>query len=499
MLQPVILIAVAILLINDHLLKAVWPGPVSGKLSDIAGLVFFPALIVAAWEVAARRRSFATPTPRAIGMAVVVTGLVFASLKSSPACAQVVAAAVALLQWPFAVLVTSVQGAPAPTIGTPIRLVVDATDLLVLPVLVIPLALGLRRAAAIPGVRALAVTAPPDWWRQLTVGLLATAMYLGAVTDGWAHGHEPAAIETILTPWHAGVYATFALLVVVVLGPSVPRWLGWPASSGARGPDRLAVAGIAIFLAAGLADSAWHVGFGLEVNAEALVSPTHLLLGIGAGMIAGSPLLAMWRMAVPPAWPLLTPVVLGLATLTGLLAFATHLAHPLVDPWPRWAFDAQSPAASTIASVGIASVGLQAAILAAGIVALLRLWRDPPLGALGTVVVLSSAPLLVLHDSLALLPAVLGGAVAAEVAAAWSARRSSLARAALVGASGPGAIWLVELGLLAVAGQVRWSAHLLGGATVIVIVAGALVGILSALPAGPPPSEPAHGPGEPLS
>ena len=118
-----------------------------------------------------------------------------------------VATAVALLQWPFAVVLTSVQGTPAPTIGTPIRLVVDASDLLVIPVLAIPLALGLRRVAVVRGVRSLAVTAPPDWWRQLTVGLLATAMYLGAVTDGWAHGHEPAALETILTPWHAMVYA----------------------------------------------------------------------------------------------------------------------------------------------------------------------------------------------------------------------------------------------------------------------------------------------------
>ena len=367
MLHPVILIAVAILLINDQLLKAAWPGPVTGKLSDIAGLVFFPVLIVAAWEVAARRRPFAGPTPHAIGMAVVVTGFVFASVKSNAACAQLVATAVALLQWPFAVVLTSVQGAPAPTIGTPIRLVVDASDLLVIPALAIPLALGLRRVAVGRDVRSLAVTAPPDWWRQLTVGLLAIAMYLGAVTDGWAHGHEPAALETILTPWHAMVYVAFALLVVVVLGP---RALGWPAAPGVHAADRFAVAGIAVFLVAGLADSAWHAAFGLEANAEALVSPTHLLLGVGAGMIAASPLLATWHMAVPPTWPLLAPAVLGNATLTGLVAFSTHLAHPLVDPWPRWAYDPQSPAASTIASVGIASAGLQAAILAAGTVVL---------------------------------------------------------------------------------------------------------------------------------
>jgi len=36
-----------ILGLNDHVLKAAWPGLVTGKLSDFAGLVFFPLFIEA--------------------------------------------------------------------------------------------------------------------------------------------------------------------------------------------------------------------------------------------------------------------------------------------------------------------------------------------------------------------------------------------------------------------------------------------------------------------
>ncbi len=55
LLQPLALGAIAVLLLNDHVFKAVAPGLVTGKLSDIAGLVFFPLLLVAVAELALAR------------------------------------------------------------------------------------------------------------------------------------------------------------------------------------------------------------------------------------------------------------------------------------------------------------------------------------------------------------------------------------------------------------------------------------------------------------
>ena len=65
------------------------------------------------------------------------------------------------------------------------------------------------------------------------------------------------------------------------------------------------------------------------------MSPTHLALGIGAGLVALGPVRAtLLRGPMAHAAGRL-PMVLGLGVATtGLVAFATHLAHPLVDPWP---------------------------------------------------------------------------------------------------------------------------------------------------------------------
>ena len=57
LLHPVTLISMALLGLNDHWWKASYPGWFTGKLSDVAGLVFFPVLLEALglarrWSVA---------------------------------------------------------------------------------------------------------------------------------------------------------------------------------------------------------------------------------------------------------------------------------------------------------------------------------------------------------------------------------------------------------------------------------------------------------------
>ena len=54
LLSWVFLAALAVLLVNDFVLKRWYPGPVSGFASDAAGIVFFPLLLVAAVETLAR-------------------------------------------------------------------------------------------------------------------------------------------------------------------------------------------------------------------------------------------------------------------------------------------------------------------------------------------------------------------------------------------------------------------------------------------------------------
>ncbi len=55
--HPASLLALAVLALNDHVLKAAIPSPLTGKLSDVAGLFFFPFLLTAlvAWHPRLRR------------------------------------------------------------------------------------------------------------------------------------------------------------------------------------------------------------------------------------------------------------------------------------------------------------------------------------------------------------------------------------------------------------------------------------------------------------
>src|ERR1700679_4140779 len=86
--HPWPLLAVALLAVNDHLLKGSgWlPGWLTGKLSDFAGLFFFPVLLT----VIAERWPASRWTGRRFvaALAVGTTALVFALIKTAPALAS---------------------------------------------------------------------------------------------------------------------------------------------------------------------------------------------------------------------------------------------------------------------------------------------------------------------------------------------------------------------------------------------------------------------------
>ncbi|MET7401531.1 hypothetical protein ABZS66_49425 [Dactylosporangium sp. NPDC005572] len=108
--HPVTVGAVALLLVNDHLLKAAYPGPVTGKLSDVAGLAFAPALVAAVLCLLVPR----VPARVAAAAGLAGTGLAFTWVKATTAGAEAASAAWSLLR-PSAVLadVTDLAALPA--------------------------------------------------------------------------------------------------------------------------------------------------------------------------------------------------------------------------------------------------------------------------------------------------------------------------------------------------------------------------------------------------
>lgn len=139
LLHPLSVAAIALLLVNDHILKVAVPGPLTGKLSDVAGLIFFPLLLGEVLRVVAtrmRRRSVSTGSM--ILVAVAATALTFTVVKTTVGGAWVYAWTLGTMQW------IATLGPIAGSAVRPVAVVMDPTDLLALPALLVPLSLATR-------------------------------------------------------------------------------------------------------------------------------------------------------------------------------------------------------------------------------------------------------------------------------------------------------------------------------------------------------------------
>jgi cysteine-rich repeat protein len=127
--HPAWWIALAVLALNDHVLKrgGLLPGVVTGKLSDLAGMLVAPALL--ALCVRARSR-------RALALCHLAIGAVFAAIKLSPAAATAWAAFMGLVWQRWTIVVD-----PTDLIALPLLL---ASYRLFAPVMCTPLAGGWR-------------------------------------------------------------------------------------------------------------------------------------------------------------------------------------------------------------------------------------------------------------------------------------------------------------------------------------------------------------------
>jgi hypothetical protein len=136
--HPVALAAAAALAANDWLLKPrLGPGPVTGKLSDLAGLIFAPVALSAAiglvLHLAARLGARVDPSlsRRRLIACTAATGAVFAAVKLDPAAGRALAALIAAL-------------------GRPAAIVADRTDLMCLPALAVALWIGRDELRRVP-------------------------------------------------------------------------------------------------------------------------------------------------------------------------------------------------------------------------------------------------------------------------------------------------------------------------------------------------------------
>jgi len=169
--SPGFVLALVVFVLNDHVLKTAYPGWITGKLSDFAGLVVAPVLLgvlLTAWRVA-----------RPMPLAITLTGVGFALAKTSAAGAAVTSAAWSLT-------------------GVPTLIRADVTDLLALP------ALGLGWAIH----RQVSRQTPPEWRRLVAVAtgtaLLPVAVLATAATDCYV-GDGLSSITVVSGSFRGGV------------------------------------------------------------------------------------------------------------------------------------------------------------------------------------------------------------------------------------------------------------------------------------------------------
>jgi hypothetical protein len=134
MLHPAVLASLTLLLVNDHVLKDAAVGTaldvVTGKLSDFAGLAFFPVLLFSLVELVTRR---APASKRVVIGSVLLTAIVFALTKTFAPAADAYRLAIAVLQYPVHGRLVEV------------RHVVDPTDLIALPAVALAMLVSARR------------------------------------------------------------------------------------------------------------------------------------------------------------------------------------------------------------------------------------------------------------------------------------------------------------------------------------------------------------------
>jgi len=155
---------------------------------------------------------------------------------------------------------------------------------------------------------------------------------VGLFLDGWAHNHV-AELETFFTPWH-GVLYTGYFAVAGLIGYTQFRNVSKGYSFTRALPQGyfLSLIGVILFFFGGIGDMLWHEIFGVEQNAEALFSPTHLLLASGAILFISGPLRAAWVRKSGEGWRSLLPAVISLGMLFSFFTFFTQYSNIFGNP-----------------------------------------------------------------------------------------------------------------------------------------------------------------------
>jgi hypothetical protein len=300
----------------------------------------------------------------------------------------------------------------------------------------------------------------------------------GFLLDAWAHHNLSSAQETFFTPWHGVLYSGFLAAAAFLVGSFVLGIVRGLAPREALPPGYGAsLAGVLIFFAGGLGDVAWHFIFGIEVDVEALLSPSHLALVLGAGLIVSGSLRSAWGRGEVGIAAVLS---LGYAMLA--VAFVTEIGSPFATPWAAEGVQSVEPwagassltePAATGQALGVVGILLQTAVLMGFILPVVGRWgRALPFGSL-TLLLMFAATTALTHGQYRFVLVALAAGLLADLLLLTlgpSARRARRMRIFAV----PVALYAMYFLAVALSGGILWPAELWTGS---ILIAGA-VGLL---------------------
>lgn len=316
---------------------------------------------------------------------------------------------------------------------------------------------------------------------DLVAAGLSLVIVLALYLDGRAHWL--ALPDSFFTPWHGLLYGGLAALGgwLLLLGarrrtsPHVVR----SAFTAPRGYG-YALLGLGVFAGGGVADMIWHLVFGIEEGIDALLSPSHLMLFVGASLLFSGPVITTRSRRPAPAREDLRAVAATLATLaisavvafslSYLSAFTAIAPTQSVGHFPEGS--ARHIATELRATGGLASYLMTSLVLVAALVFLARttgLIR----GTVTLFVTVHAALSLmlvnytVLGTGLVLTAAAAGLSIDFVLILARGLRATQSVQLALVAALTPMGVVLAQIMALGAADGVEWSSELLGGVLVL--------------------------------
>lgn len=152
-----------------------------------------------------------------------------------------------------------------------------------------------------------------DWAMAVAGYWTLVGLYADA---GW---HIRNDVDSFFTWSHAILYSGLALLLAIIARFAIGR----PHFARDRS---LTVVGAVLFLAGGIADLVNHLFFGFEAGFDALLSPTHQIIGAGVLLIVTSPIRSGLQLR-PQRFVDQIPIVISAASVLELLHWGTNVFY----------------------------------------------------------------------------------------------------------------------------------------------------------------------------